>query len=110
MDLLVHRPSAVEYSEDTAHTIEVIREEDESGEFGSFGFTLLYEKPPIVGTIVPGTGPRGGGVTGGRSGTSCVCLCGEFILGCFSQTVLTGELMIVKCGKPCALGYIAAIG
>ena len=47
--------SPVQYSPDTAHTIEVTREEDENGEFGSFGFTLLYEKPPIVGTIVPGT-------------------------------------------------------
>ena len=47
--------SPVQYSLDTAHTIEVTREEDANGEFGSFGFTLLYEKPPIVGTIVPGT-------------------------------------------------------
>ena len=51
----MRRPSPVQYSLDTAHTIEVSREEDENGEFGSFGFTLLYEKPPVVGTIVPGT-------------------------------------------------------
>ena len=50
----MHRSSPANYSLDTAHTIEVTREEDENGEFGSFGFTLLYEKPPIVGTIVPG--------------------------------------------------------
>ena len=42
------------YSEDTAHTVEVQREVNEKGEFGSFGFTLLYERPPIVGTVVPG--------------------------------------------------------
>ena len=50
----MHRSTPAEYSEDTAHTVEVIREENENKEFGSFGFTLLYEKPPIVGTIVPG--------------------------------------------------------
>ena len=55
MDVLVRRPSPVQYSPETAHTIEISREEDENGEFGSFGFTLLYEKPPVVGTIVPGT-------------------------------------------------------
>ena len=49
---VTHTP--VQYSLDTAHTIEVTREEDANGEFGSFGFTLLFEKPPIVGTIVPG--------------------------------------------------------
>ena len=54
MDVLVRRPSPLQYSLDTAHTIEVTREEDENGDFGSFGFTLLYDNPPIVGTIVPG--------------------------------------------------------
>lgn len=54
MDMLTRRPSPLEYSLETAHTIEVSREEDENGEFGSFGFTLLNEKPPNVGTIVPG--------------------------------------------------------
>jgi len=44
----------LDYSEESAHTVEVTREENERGELGSFGFTLLYEKPPIVGTIVPG--------------------------------------------------------
>ncbi len=43
-----------DYDLDTAHTVEVQREVDENGEMGSFGFTLNYEKPPIVGTIVPG--------------------------------------------------------
>ena len=42
------------YDEDTAHTVEVQREVDENGALGSFGFTLLYERPAIVGTIVPG--------------------------------------------------------
>lgn len=45
-----------DYDLDTAHTVEVQREVDENGELGSFGFTLNYEKPPIVGTIVPGKG------------------------------------------------------
>ena len=43
-----------DYDLDTAHTVEVQREVDENGDMGSFGFTLNYEKPPIVGTIVPG--------------------------------------------------------
>lgn len=54
MDMLPQRHSPLEYSLETAHTIEVSREEDQNGEFGSFGFTLLNEKPPNVGTIVPG--------------------------------------------------------
>ena len=48
-----------EYDLDTAHTVEVQREVDENGEMGSFGFTLNYEKPPIVGTIVPGESQGG---------------------------------------------------
>ena len=43
-----------DYDEDTAHTVEVQREVNENGELGSFGFTLLYERPPIVRTVVPG--------------------------------------------------------
>lgn len=43
-----------EYDPDSAHTVEVQREVNDRGELGSFGFTLLYERPPIVGTIVPG--------------------------------------------------------
>lgn len=43
-----------DYDRDTAHTVEVQREVEENGELGSFGFTLLYERPTIVGTIVPG--------------------------------------------------------
>ena len=46
-----------DYDQDTAHTVEVQREVDENGELGSFGFTLLYERPSIVGTIVPGESP-----------------------------------------------------
>lgn len=44
----------VDYLEQTAHSVEVRREVNESGEFGSFGFTLIQERPSIVGTIVPG--------------------------------------------------------
>ena len=45
---------ACEYDQDTAHTVEVQREVKDSGELGSFGFTLQDERPPKVGTIVPG--------------------------------------------------------
>ena len=48
------RPVALDYSEESARTVEVIREENDHGELGSFGFTLLYEKPSIIGSIVPG--------------------------------------------------------
>ena len=50
----MHGRPPLDYSEESAHTVEITREEDDRGELGSFGFTLLYEKPPIVGTIVPG--------------------------------------------------------
>ncbi len=46
--------TSYDYDQDTAHTVEVQREMDDNGQLGSFGFTLLYERPPIVGTIVPG--------------------------------------------------------
>lgn len=49
---LVQQPC--EYDQDTAHTVEVQRELNEHGELGSFGFTLQDERPPKVGTIVPG--------------------------------------------------------
>ena len=54
MEILTQTRPVFDYSEDTAHTVEIIREENEHGELGSFGFTLQYEKPPVVGTIVPG--------------------------------------------------------
>ena len=57
MEVLSHSNSSSgfsDFSEDTAHTVEVTREEEANGEYGSFGFTLLYEKPSVVGTIVPG--------------------------------------------------------
>ena len=64
MELMMHPSSpqgrgnfqtiGFEYDPATAHTVEVHREVNDNGELGSFGFTLLYEKPPIVGTIVPG--------------------------------------------------------
>ena len=43
-----------DYDQNSAHSVEVRRETDENGDLGTFGFTLQYEKPPIVGTIVPG--------------------------------------------------------
>ncbi len=43
-----------EYLEQTAHSVEVRRETNEKGELGSYGFILVQERPPIVGTIVPG--------------------------------------------------------
>ena len=57
------RLPSFDYDEDTAHTVEVQREVNENGELGSFGFTLLYERPPIVRTVVPGKRERerGGG-------------------------------------------------
>ena len=70
MEVLSHGRLTLDYSEDTAHTVEVIREENEHGELGSFGFTLLYEKPPIVGTIVPGELI----VKGLGSGDRCICV------------------------------------
>ena len=63
MELMIRRSSqnsrgpfqpSYNYDPDTAHTVEVHREFDENGELGSFGFTLQYERPPLVGTIVPG--------------------------------------------------------
>lgn len=47
-----------DYDPDSAHTVEVLREVNEIGELGSFGFTLNSEKPPIVGTVVPGEGDQ----------------------------------------------------
>ncbi len=43
-----------EYLEHTAHSVEVRRELNEKGELESYGFILAEERPPIVGTIVPG--------------------------------------------------------
>ena len=45
--------SPVRLTRQTAHSVEIIREDDGKGKLGGFGFTLLYEKPPIVGTITP---------------------------------------------------------
>lgn len=44
----------VAYLEQTAHSVEVRREVKENGKYGSFGFTLIQEKPSIVGTVVSG--------------------------------------------------------
>lgn len=49
----VRSSSPVRLTRQTAHSVEIIREEDGKGKLGGFGFTLLYEKPPIVGTITP---------------------------------------------------------
>ena len=53
MEILTHLRPPLDYSEESVHTVEIIRENDQ-GELGSFGFTMLYQKPPIVGTVVPG--------------------------------------------------------
>ena len=44
----------LEYDMDTAHSVEVHRDINERGQLGSFGFTLVHQKPPIVGSIVSG--------------------------------------------------------
>lgn len=46
--------SELDYFADTARSVEVVREENDQGRLGSFGFTLVQEKPPQVGTVVPG--------------------------------------------------------
>ena len=66
MDTMLHVPMSqgqgdnytvkqYSYDPDSAHTVEVLREVNENGELGSFGFTLNNERPPVVGTVVPGT-------------------------------------------------------
>lgn len=46
--------SELDYFTDQARSVEVVREENDQGRLGSFGFTLVQEKPPQVGTVVPG--------------------------------------------------------
>lgn len=46
--------SDLEFFADQARSVEIVREEKESGQLGSFGFTLVEEKPPEVGIVVPG--------------------------------------------------------
>ena len=46
--------SDLDYFADTARSVEVVREENEQGRLGSFGFTLVQEKPPQIGVVVPG--------------------------------------------------------
>lgn len=48
--------SELDYFTDQARSVEVVREENEQGRLGSFGFILVQEKPPQVGTVVPGEG------------------------------------------------------
>ena len=44
----------LQYFEDNARSVELVREEGKDGQLGSFGFTLYQEKPPRIGTIIPG--------------------------------------------------------
>ena len=41
--------------EDTARNVEIVREENKDGQLGSFGFTLVQERPPRIGIVIPGT-------------------------------------------------------
>lgn len=44
----------IDFLEDSARSVELVREEGREGQLGSFGFTLVQEKPPRVGTVIPG--------------------------------------------------------
>ena len=44
----------LDYLEDASRSVELVREEGRDGQLGSFGFTLIQEKPPRVGTVIPG--------------------------------------------------------
>lgn len=44
----------IQYLEDSARSVELVREEGKDGQYSSFGFTLFQEKPPRIGAIVPG--------------------------------------------------------
>ena len=46
--------TGLDYFEDTARSIEIVREKTKDGHLGSFGFTLVHQRPPRVGTVVPG--------------------------------------------------------
>lgn len=47
-------PDDLDYLENTARSVEIVREEGKDGQLGSFGFTLVHEKPARIGTVVPG--------------------------------------------------------
>ncbi len=40
--------------EDSARSVEIVREENKDGQLGSFGFTIFQERPPRIGTVIPG--------------------------------------------------------
>ena len=40
--------------EDAARSVEIVREENKDGQLGSFGFAIFREKPPRIGTVIPG--------------------------------------------------------
>lgn len=40
--------------EDSARSVEIVREENRDGQLGSFGFTIFQERPPRIGTVIPG--------------------------------------------------------
>ena len=48
-------PDDLDFLENTARSVEIVREEGKDGQLGSFGFTLVHEKPARIGTVVPGT-------------------------------------------------------
>ena len=47
-------PTDLDYLKDTARSIEIVREITKDGGLGCFGFTLVHQRPPKVGTVVPG--------------------------------------------------------
>jgi hypothetical protein len=44
----------IDYLEDCSRSVELVREEGRDGHLGSFGFTLVQEKPARIGLIMPG--------------------------------------------------------
>ncbi|XP_019858446.1 PREDICTED: regulator of G-protein signaling loco-like [Amphimedon queenslandica] len=44
----------LDYLEDASRSVELVREEGRDGQLASFGFTLVQDKPPRVGTVIPG--------------------------------------------------------
>lgn len=44
----------LDYLEDASRSVELVREEGRDGQLASFGFTLVQDKPPRIGTVIPG--------------------------------------------------------
>lgn len=47
-------PEGIDFLEDSARSIELVREEGKDGQLGSFGFIIEQEKPPRIRSVVPG--------------------------------------------------------